>query len=176
MIPVVTHTLDCPPDEVLPATVPTTQRFVELWIRPLPDGTHEEHEVLVAVLARLEAVDAIDGFVVHRWGRDVCTDEFGAATRRDRRARRRLDDIREWAEETGAEVPDFECETTVGTGRMGPEHETVRLPATAIVVFEGGVITDVVPAVRDGDRRTLTEWLGAEETAAEIEAFPLIVP
>lgn len=175
MIPVAQRAPNRPSTVEPTVAAPPMGRHVELWIQPLPGGGHEEHETLEAVLDRLERRGEIDGFSVFRWDREVTVGE-GTVPTSDRRIARRIKTVREWARATGARVPAFEDETTVGTGRMGPERNAVRTPTTALLVFEEGVLVNVVPAIRDGHRVTVTEWVDSATTDAGIETLPIDVP
>jgi hypothetical protein len=140
-----------------PATaVPADGRTIEVWTRPTPDEAHREHPCVDRV-RRLERDGYADRVVVREWDRTVFLDE--PVERRKRLARRRVADFREWARVTSARLPEFDREATVGTGRMGPEHEAQYLPPIVVAVYEDGVLATVLPHVRGDHTVTVTEWL-----------------
>jgi hypothetical protein len=141
--------------------VPADGRSIEVWTRHTPDEAHREHPC-VDRIRRLERDGYADRVVVREWDRTVFLDEPVAP--RKRLARRRVADFREWARVTTARLPEFDREATVGTGRMGPEHEAQYLPPIVVAVYEDGVLTNVVPHVRDDHTVTVTEWLRRVES------------
>jgi hypothetical protein len=140
--------------------VPANGRTIEVWTRHTPDEAHREHPC-VDRIRRLERDGYADRVVVREWDRTVFLDE--PVEPRKRLARRRVADFREWARVTSARLPEFDREATVGTGRMGPEHEAQYLPPIVVAVYEDGVLTNVVPHVRGGHTVAVSEWLGRVE-------------
>jgi hypothetical protein len=154
------------------SSVPSRDRYVELWKRPIPDGDREEHLGLERCLARLDDVGAIDDYDVYEWPREVCIHGNVSRTPRERAACRRVEEFLSWATARRATLPDFQYEK-VGTGRMGPEREAIVLPVTLLAVYEDGILDEIVPSVRDGRRVGVTDWVEAEEETAGIEGRPL---
>lgn len=131
-----------------PTATPRELTF-ELWIRPLPTGSREEHDALVARLEALVAEGAIGGLRVRTWGRDVSLEPTGSDE--DDVVRRRVERFLTWARAEGVRLPGIREVEAVGVGRMGPAHRALELPQTLLAVFRDDDLLWVAPH-RDGDR------------------------
>jgi hypothetical protein len=151
------------------------ERRVELWIRQIRDGLGEEHQALVVRLERLADEGVVDDVCVRTWGREVDVESDTAPTKRDAVVRERLAECRHWARREGVALPTLDERATVGSGRMGPEHDAVVLPPTLGIVFRSDEIEVVYPHERDEGLRTLSDWvetarssLGVDRDRAEV--------
>ncbi|POG57452.1 HTH domain-containing protein [Haloferax marisrubri] len=146
-----------------------SERRVELWIRPIRDGFGEEHQALVVRLERLADEGLVDDVCVRTWDRDVDVESDTAPTKRDAVVRERLAECRLWARNEGVALPTLDERATVGSGRMGPEHDAVVLPPTLGIVFRDDEIEAVYPHERTEGRRTLADWVETAESFLGID-------
>ncbi|KTG19455.1 HTH domain-containing protein [Haloferax profundi] len=146
------------------------QRTAELWIRPIRDGLREEHQSLVVRLERLVREGYLDDVCMRTWNHNVDVETDTAPTQRDALIRERLAAFRQWARREGVELPTLDERATVGSGRMGPAHDTVVLPQTLVAVFRGDDVEAVYPHERRGKMKTVADWVEDAESALGIDA------
>ena len=144
-------------------------RTAEIWIRPIRDGSGEEHQSLVVRLERLVRAGYLDDICLRTWNHNVDVETDMAPTIRDGIIRERLSEFEQWARRVGAELPSIEERARVGSGRMGPAHDTVVLPQTLVAVFRGDTVDAVYPHVRDEKTKTIGDWLEDAESALGID-------
>ncbi|MFC7128763.1 HTH domain-containing protein [Haloferax chudinovii] len=145
------------------------ERRVELWIRPIRDGLGEEHQALIVRLERLTDGGVVDDVCVRTWGRNVDVESDLAPTNRDAVVRERLAECRHWARTEEVALPTLDERSTVGSGRMGPEHDAVVLPRTLGIVFRGDEIEAVFPHERDEGTQTFADWVETAESFLGID-------
>lgn len=144
-------------------------RTAELWIRPIRDGLGEEHQTLVVRLERLVEAGYLDDVCLRTWNHNVDVETDTAPTKREGFVRERLAEFKHWARREGVELPSIEEHARVGSGRMGPAHDTIVLPQTLVATFSGDVVDGVYPHVRDGKTKTIGDWLEDVESALGID-------
>ncbi|AFK18651.1 hypothetical protein E6P09_07705 [Haloferax mediterranei ATCC 33500] len=144
-------------------------RKAELWIRPIRDGLGEEHQSLVVRLERLINEGLLDDMCIRTWDHDVDVESDVAPTKRDALIRERLAECEQWAQTEDVDLPSIEEHATVGSGRMGPSHDTVVLPQTLVVLFRGEEIEAVYPYERDGQKKTVADWVEDAESFLGID-------
>ncbi|WP_411962828.1 HTH domain-containing protein [Haloferax sp. YSMS24] len=147
----------------------TDSRTAELWLRPIRDGSGEEHQALVVRLERLVREGYLDDICLRTWNHNVDVETDTAPTIREGIIRERLSEFKQWARSEGAELPSIEEHARVGSGRMGPAHDTVVLPQTLVAVFSGDTVDAVYPHDRGGKTKTIGDWLEDAESALGID-------
>ncbi|KAB1189007.1 MULTISPECIES: HTH domain-containing protein [Haloferax] len=147
----------------------TNDRTAELWIRPIRDGLGEEHQTLVVRMERLVTDGFLNDMCLRTWNHNVDVETDMAPTKRDALIRERLAACRQWARREGVKLPTIEEHAKVGSGRMGPAHDTVVLPQTLVVVFQGDDVEAVYPHERDGKMKSVADWVEDAETLLGID-------
>lgn len=140
---------------------------VELWAWPDQYYTDEDHDLAIKRLDRLADEGRIDAYRIHTWPRQLDVSSPDPSDPDVSRARERIDRFRRWARRTGVRLtlPD---PTRVGSGRMGPEFDALRLPPLVLAEFRDGALSYVAPCVEpDGgcsveDRLDLIARRGTE--------------
>ena len=135
-----------------------TRVTVELWVWPDRDYLDVDHDIALERLERLDREGLVDEYSLHEWPHQLDVSSAQPATPEARLARERIEQFREWASRTGASLP-FPDTTTVGTGRMGPEVDVLRLPPLVIAEFHDGELAFVAPCIETEGRCSVRERL-----------------
>jgi hypothetical protein len=124
---------------------------VELHVRSLaPRAGHTQQEAAIERLDRLESRGRVDEFSVNVWGHQVSLSTAAARTDAGQFVLDRVEEFREWAEETGRSVDSFFETRRVSSEIMDEDFAALVLPAVTLAEYREGELSFVAPC-SDGE-------------------------
>ncbi len=150
-------------------TCPT--HTAELYVRSLTakPGRGPDAETLdrLTALEHRGVVDAVD---VQIWGREIDLSGRAVRTACGQSLLRRLEAIRQWADDNDRKLPGFETLRTESHPLTGADRETLQLPPVALVEYRDGAVVHVTPHATRSEVYTVTDRIDDLEDAAASEA------
>lgn len=141
----------------------TGETAVELWVCGHRCGDDDGHEVFADRLERFVETGRIDDFTVREWPHEVDVTSPDVRSPHEQLVRERVAEFRQWAHTYGMTLPEFDETSTVGVGRMGPEHTALVMPATVLAVYRDDDLQWVAPCRKRGRLYTVADWFDAVE-------------
>ncbi|MFB6179471.1 MAG: HTH domain-containing protein [Halorientalis sp.] len=124
---------------------------VDLHVRSLaPRAGHTQQTTAIERLDDLESAGRLAAFNVHVWGHQVSLSTAAADTAAGQFVLNRVDQFREWADETGRSVDSFFETRRIESEITGEQYAALVLPSLTLAEYHDGDLAYVAPC-SDGD-------------------------
>ncbi|PSP52646.1 hypothetical protein BRC95_08695 [Halobacteriales archaeon QS_5_68_33] len=138
----------------------TTGSRLELYVRSLlPDGAHGRQEAVIERLERLDAEDAIEGFSVIVWGKQVAPESAGAHTEEGEYILNRVAEFKQWALSNNVSLESFYQRQSVENETSERSYDAMVLPVMGLAEYRDGELVHVAPCTGGTDVHTITDRL-----------------
>lgn len=133
-----------------------TPPYIELYVRSLfPDGAGERQDTVIDTLERLECEDAISGYDVIVWGKQIAPESAGAATDEGRYILNRVAEFKQWSLSNNVSLESFYHRTSIESAAT----DAMVLPVMGLAEYHGDELAHVAPCTEGETVHTITDRL-----------------